>query len=213
MTKTMQAKYPGWRNIKIADTLESSSVNLDIISHNYVGWRYIRGQPDHCEVPGEQCQAVGGELQQVDGGITPASLTPETAFPDIDDASSLGAVGGSMPSLDWDNYRSDPTFVNDDLFSPNVDRFNTPLNSSFDVNNLNLSSDATASDVVDLHGEVVVDAPPPLPPGMQDHSQSYCALRILANQEEDFVPLPIHSESRNVVPHAEILTVWWISLS
>ena len=106
-----------------------------------------------------------------------------------------------MPSLDWDDYRSDPSFVNDAPFSPNLDRFNTPLNSSFDVNNLNLSSDTTASDVVNLHSGVVTDAPPPLPP-RRARSQS-----VIVCSKNTCKPRGRTAVIVNVAPLTEILAV------
>jgi hypothetical protein len=71
-----------------------SSVNLDTVCPQCVGWRYAHGQANH----------LGQVLHQVDGRVTPDSLSPP--LHDVQ-----GADGGLDASLEWDDYVSDPSFV------------------------------------------------------------------------------------------------------
>ena len=43
MHRTMQVEWPGWRNVRIENTGQSYSVNMDQISFNCVSWRYLDG--------------------------------------------------------------------------------------------------------------------------------------------------------------------------
>ena len=68
MHRSVQAQWPGWRNIKEDGSGEESSVNMDIVAHNCVSWRYLADVP------------------QVDGNYTEENAT--TATPSTQDMSN-----------------------------------------------------------------------------------------------------------------------------
>ena len=150
MTRALQEQWSGHRNIRIDNAPRASSVNMDTVSPQCVGWRYcVHGQDDHLG------QEDGHALHQVDGGVTPDSLTSGTVSPPLHDVQGAhGADGGLDASLEWDDYVSDPSFVTGSTRASYR---------SFDVDDLVISSDATGSDVFELQrGEREVT--PPLPP-------------------------------------------------
>ena len=142
MARAVQEQWPGWRNIRIDNAPRASSVNLDTVCPQCVGWRYGgHDQADH----------HGQALHQLDGGVTPDSLSPATVSPPLHD---VQGADGLDASLEWDDYVSDPSFVNG---SPRASY------KSFDVDDLVISSDATGSDVFELQSGRR-EIPPPLPP-------------------------------------------------
>ena len=153
MTRELQRRYPGWRNLVKDGENEESSVNLDMVGNNCVAWKYC----DAAAVNDEQQVAVNDDepphnngeqhaalLQQIDGGIiTPESLSPST---EVDQTQSNDA------SLDWDNYASDPTFVSTQSRSPNRHNHSSTRDDFLDT--LSISSNTTECEVF----------PPQLPP-------------------------------------------------
>ena len=128
------------------------------ISHGCVAWRYVddregdlNSQQDTTAT--EDHHLCMDPVQQVDGaaGFTPTSTLDPTGTTDV--------------SLDWDNYVSDPSFVDISQIHPAQRSY------TFDVDNLDLSSETTGSDVFPLQHDRSPDLPaleelPPLLPRM-----------------------------------------------
>ena len=64
---TMRYQWPGWRNIKRDDTGKAASVNLDMVGHNCVVWRYLATE--------QGVESV--RIPQTDGNYT---LPSETSY-------------------------------------------------------------------------------------------------------------------------------------
>ena len=142
MTKTMQQKFPGWRNILRDDDSIESSVNLDIISRNCVAWKYCTehasGHDDnvHEEVA----------LQQVDGGTrTPDSLSP---MRDLNNRRN-------DVSMDWDNYASDPSYITTQPGVPKKYNHSSTRDDFIDAN-----AEAESSELEDETFEKLPSPPP-----------------------------------------------------
>ena len=60
MNRTMQYRWPGWRNIRQDDTGKPASVNLDMVAHNCVVWRYL--------VTNQNVESI--RIPQTDGNYT-----------------------------------------------------------------------------------------------------------------------------------------------
>ena len=164
MTRDQRARWPGWRNIRADGVRRAGSVNLDVVSPQCVGWRYVCDGEEPAVALGavpDVAEQQEGDLQQVDGGISPPdSLTSGSVSPPL-----LGADGGLAPpsadvSMDWDDYGSDPSFVTGVSASSHPNVLDTAAQ-SFDVDDLALSTD-TGSDVFELQRNQL--PPPPLPP-------------------------------------------------
>ena len=63
MHRTMQYQWPGWRNIRVDGERRLSSVNMDVVSHGCVTWKYLHSTP----IPRHPGQ---GYIPQVDGNCT-----------------------------------------------------------------------------------------------------------------------------------------------
>ena len=137
MTRELQRRYPGWRNLVKDGENEESSVNLDMVGNNCVAWKYC----DEAAVNDEQHAAL---VQQIDGGI----ITPESLSPSIE----VDQTQSNDASLDWDNYASDPTFVSTQSRSPNRHNHSSTRDDFLDT--LSISSNTTECEVF----------PPQLPP-------------------------------------------------
>ena len=103
MTKTVQNKFPGWRNILRDGDVVQSSVNLDSISRNCVVWRYFPRKAAGRDQQDEHvCQQQQQDVQQESGGENlHDALSPDQEL----------SEGENNESLDWDNYASDPSFL------------------------------------------------------------------------------------------------------
>ena len=184
MTNKQQARWPGFRNILVDNKRIQTSVNLDSVSLNCVGWRFIDNVP------------------QVDGNYTEQNMTQSTQHTPAQSGSE------SVKTMEWDNYASDPSYISPPLQQDwtmrdqrrhSRDKVKTSLESArdytqdynlrprtlsfLDVDALDISSNASwYGEVFDLHPDdeqvanvhtsvLDVDDPPPVPPRSQ-RSQS-----------------------------------------
>ena len=193
------------------------SVNLDVLSDGCVAWRYLDGAPE----TNEHAHGIGAAESDEDI-LVQGNIAVEEENDDVSGILQIDgnytSRAGSMLSLDWDNYASDPSFISPSSSLPMIQdvsersqrrsaraRSNSTRDSVkdeghgycfrprklsfFDVDDLELSSESSASDVFDLHhGDLQgrarvrnqenlvpslpdVDVPPALPPRAQ-RSQS-----------------------------------------
>ena len=167
MTKSQQTRWPGWRNVQVDNNQAESSVNMDRVSLNCVGWRFLDNFP------------------QIDGNYTEGNVTRST--PPTPNASGAESAN----TLDWDNYVSDPTYISPvvqldwtarDRRRSSRERVKIRLESDkdnpcdyvlrprrlsfYDVDALDVSSNASwYGEVFEMrHDDKQNDVPPPLPP-------------------------------------------------
>ena len=85
MHRTMQYQWPGWRNIQVDGDPRQSSVNLDLVSHGCVVWKYLGDTPRVPRAPGD-----GYVVPQIDGNYT---LPSGPSVKDYDDSFSDSELG------------------------------------------------------------------------------------------------------------------------
>ena len=103
MHRTMQYRWPGWRNIKCDNTGKQSSINMDLLCEQCVVWRYLEHDHDVTQGP--------DRIPQGDANLTmPSSYVSEHEDGDVFTRYDTDYFGN--PSHEWQRFEI--TFNRDD---------------------------------------------------------------------------------------------------
>ena len=106
MHRTMQYQWPGWRNIKIDGERQLSSVNMDVVSHGCVVWRYLQSTP----IPRHPGQ---GYIPQTDGNYTlPSGSSHHSSYQYYSDIESVISDDISVEAVHQALFGLTRTFFN-----------------------------------------------------------------------------------------------------
>lgn len=106
MHRTMQYQWPGWRNIRIDGERRLSSVNMDIVSHGCVAWKYLHSTP----IPRNPGQ---GYIPQMDGNYTlPSGSSHQSSYQYYSDIDAFTSDEISAESVHQALFGLTRTFFN-----------------------------------------------------------------------------------------------------